>query len=91
MRLREVRHRLDRHQTVGIDPADQQVDALVDERELDAGGAPVGQQSCEQPAHRCQQREQLGAQDPAFGEVDDAPAARLVEAEQDALAAALGA
>ena len=73
-----------------LTPLEQQVDALVGEREPDPAAPARLQQLGQQSAQRRDQREQFGPQDMAFAHVDDAVAGLGVEAEQHLLAAPLG-
>ena len=65
---------------------EQHVDALVDERQLDLGGAPRLEQAAKQPRSGATQREQLGPQDVALAHVDDVVRLLGVETDDRALA-----
>ena len=52
MALRETRDRFGGFQSIGLDTAEQQIDALVGERHLDPPGTPLRQELVEQIAER---------------------------------------
>ena len=66
------------------------VDALIDAGERDRCALPIGKYVLQQAAQRCDEREQFRKQDVAFTQVNDVVALRLVEAENDRIAAPFG-
>jgi hypothetical protein len=67
----EGRQPFDRLQSVRLDTLEQNVDALIDERQLHFCRSLRWQQGGQQTPERIDQSEQLGPQDVAFSHVDD--------------------